>query len=96
MHTLFRLPVNAASLADGLWRYPTGEGRGGYVFMHSGDNMIRYPDHGPHMFGLVSHICARLAGRSVVDVPERQEPAPVLATLVGSNSSVANAIAKNP
>jgi hypothetical protein len=29
--------------ADWLWQYPTDNGKGGLVFMHNGDNMIRYP-----------------------------------------------------
>jgi hypothetical protein len=46
--------------ADWLWQYPTDTGRGGLVFMHNGDNMIRYPDHGPHQQGLVRDICLGL------------------------------------
>ncbi|HVY99029.1 MAG TPA: hypothetical protein VHA35_05990 [Dongiaceae bacterium] len=46
--------------ADWLWQYPTDDGRGGLVFMHNGDNMIRYPDHGPHKQGLVRDICLGL------------------------------------
>ena len=45
---------------DWLWQYPTDNGRGGLVFMHNGDNMIRYPDHGPHKQGLVRDICLGL------------------------------------
>jgi hypothetical protein len=48
--------------ADWLWRYPTDDGKGGYVFMHNGDNMIRYPDHGANEGALVARICAGLAG----------------------------------
>lgn len=29
--------------ADWLWQYPTDTGKGGMVFMHNGDNMVRYP-----------------------------------------------------
>jgi hypothetical protein len=45
---------------DWLWQYPTDDGKGGYVFMHTGDNMMRYPDHGPARNGLVRDICAGL------------------------------------
>ena len=51
--------------ADWLWQYPTDHGRGGLVFMHNGDNMVRYPDHGDHQQGLVRDICLGCdAGRS--------------------------------
>ncbi len=30
------------------------------VFMHNGDNMVRYPDHGSHRHCLVRDICAGL------------------------------------
>ena len=46
--------------ADWLWQYPSESGKGGMVFMHNGDNMIRYPDHGPHKEGLVRDICLAL------------------------------------
>jgi hypothetical protein len=46
--------------ADWLWRYPTDDGKGGLVFMHNGDNMTRYPDHGPHKQCLVRDICRGL------------------------------------
>lgn len=46
--------------ADWLWQYPTDAGKGGLVFMHNGDNMVRYPDHGPHPHCLVRDICAAL------------------------------------
>lgn len=82
--------------ADWLWRYPTDDGKGGYVFMHNGDNMIRYPDHGPHAFALVAHICARLAGRPLRNPGVREGRAPLLATVVGSNSAASAAVAKNP
>jgi hypothetical protein len=49
--------------ADWLWRYPTDTGKGGMVFLHNGDNMARYPDHGPHKYCLVRDICAGLAAR---------------------------------
>ena len=38
----------------------TDNGQGGLVFMHNGDNMIRYPDHGEHRQGLVREICLGL------------------------------------
>lgn len=50
-------PADAPRPADWLWKYPGDDGRGGYVFMHNGDNMIRYPDHGPAEAGLVRDIC---------------------------------------
>lgn len=46
--------------ADWLWQYPTDDGKGGFVFQHNGDNMVRYPDHGPHKFALVRDICVGL------------------------------------
>jgi hypothetical protein len=50
--------------ADWLWQYPTDTGKGGLVFLHNGDNMVRYPDHGAHKQGLVRDICLGLAARS--------------------------------
>ncbi|WDZ80315.1 hypothetical protein PWG15_21205 (plasmid) [Ensifer adhaerens] len=46
--------------ADWIWQYPTLNGRGGYVFMHNGDNMTRYPDHGPKKEMLVANIATAL------------------------------------
>lgn len=46
--------------ADWFWQYPTLTGKGGYVFMHNGDNLVRYPDHGPHKDGLLRDICTAL------------------------------------
>jgi hypothetical protein len=46
--------------ADWLWQYPTETGKGGLVFMHNGDNLVRYPDHGEHKFALVRDICLGL------------------------------------
>lgn len=51
--------------ADWLWRYPSQNGCGGYVFMHNGDNMIRYPDHGPHKGELVRDICIVMQSLSI-------------------------------
>ena len=34
------------------------------VFMHNGDNMVRYPDHGAHKHCLVRDICAALMANS--------------------------------
>lgn len=51
---------SAPKPADWLWRYPTETEKGGFVFMHNGDNMIRYPDHGPHKEQLVRDICLGL------------------------------------
>jgi hypothetical protein len=53
-------PAEDPKPADWLWQYPTDHGRGGLVFMHNGDNMVRYPDHGPHRQGLVRDICQGL------------------------------------
>lgn len=50
--------------ADWLWQYPTDTGKGGMVFMHNGDNMARYPDHGPHKHCLVRDICRGLIEHS--------------------------------
>ena len=50
--------------ADWLWQYPTDSGKGGMVFMHNGDNMVRYPDHGDHVQGLVRDICLGLIANS--------------------------------
>ena len=52
--------------ADWLWQYPTDTGKGGMVFMHNGDNMVRYPDHGAHKHCLVRDICAALVANSGV------------------------------
>ena len=46
--------------ADWMWQYPTPTGRGGFVFMHNGDNMIRYPDHGPKKEALVANVAIAL------------------------------------
>jgi hypothetical protein len=46
--------------ADWLWQYPTDDGKGGLLFMHNGDNMIRYPQNGAHKQGLVRDICLGL------------------------------------
>ena len=50
--------------ADWLWQYPTDTGKGGMVFMHNGDSMVRYPDHGAHKYCLVRDICAALMANS--------------------------------
>jgi hypothetical protein len=46
--------------ADWIWQYPAVSDRGGYVFMHNGDNMTRYPDHGPKKEALVANVAAAL------------------------------------
>jgi len=46
--------------ADWIWQYPASTGRGGYVFMHNGDNMTRYPDHGPSKQALIANIALAL------------------------------------
>ncbi|WP_245313536.1 hypothetical protein [Rhizobium sp. R635] len=35
-------------------------GRGGYVFMHNGDNMTRYPYRGPKKEALLANIAVAL------------------------------------
>jgi hypothetical protein len=51
--------------ADWIWQYPTPTGRGGYVFMHNGDNLTRYPDHGPNKEALVANIAVALRKLSI-------------------------------
>ena len=51
--------------ADWIWQYPTVTGRGGYVFMHNGDNMTRYPDHGPKKEALVANVAVALRKLSI-------------------------------
>jgi|GEM_PF-791768 len=70
--------------ADWLWRYPTLEGHGGYVFLHAGDNLVRYPDHGPHKQGLVRDICLGLMRLG------REAPAPQ------STGTLPSALASEP
>lgn len=53
-------PAHDPKPADWLWRYPSRHCTGGFVFMHNGDNMIRYPDHGPAKDTLVRDICIGL------------------------------------
>jgi len=53
-------PTDDPKPADWLWRYPSKHGTGGFVLMHNGDNMIRYPDHGPAKDTLVRDICIAL------------------------------------
>ena len=61
-------PENDPKPADWLWQYPTPNGRGGYVFMHNGDNMTRYPDHGPKKEALVANIATALRKLSTGEV----------------------------
>ena len=80
-------PADAPRPADWLWRYPTDDGKGGYFFMHNGDNMIRYPDHGPHRDGLVRDICVGLMRAGLIErmAPPRQLiESPVQRTRVGA------------
>lgn len=53
-------PENDPKPADWIWQYPTTSGHGGYVFMHNGDNMTRYPDHGPKKERLVANVAVAL------------------------------------
>ncbi|QEW18170.1 hypothetical protein LA6_000330 [Marinibacterium anthonyi] len=46
--------------ADWLWRYPDKGHRGGFVFMHNGDNLTRYPDHGPGKEGMIPAVAGAL------------------------------------
>lgn len=50
--------------ADWLWRYTRAGVHGGWVVMRTGDNLIRYPDHGPHTGALVRDIAAGLVAAS--------------------------------
>ncbi len=54
--------------ADWLWQFPTETGSGGYVFMHNGDNMTRYPDHGPNKEGLIVNIARAIQKLSIGDL----------------------------
>jgi hypothetical protein len=53
-------PENDPKPADWLWKYPTAGGKGGYIFMHNGDNIVRYPDHGTDGPCLLRDICKGL------------------------------------
>lgn len=46
--------------ADYIWQYPLSGGCGGKVFVHNGDNLIRYPDHGEYKFQLLKEICEKM------------------------------------
>ncbi|MCF3932745.1 hypothetical protein L1787_04855 [Acuticoccus sp. M5D2P5] len=63
-------PADDPKPADWLWRYPTETCTGGFVLMHNGDNLIRYPDHGPAKDRLVRDIClglrALMMGQTVI------------------------------
>jgi hypothetical protein len=61
-------PAHDPKPADWIWQYPTTTGRGGYVFMHNGDNMTRYPDHGQNKEALVANIAVALRRLSLGDV----------------------------
>ncbi|WP_418591842.1 hypothetical protein [Ponticoccus sp. (in: a-proteobacteria)] len=83
--------------ADWLWQYPSDCGKGGHVFMHNGDNLLRYPDHGDHRDSLVRDICAGLirAGRGQTsaspDAPEsRKVQFPVHRTEMDPDAVVPN------
>lgn len=58
--------------ADWLWRYPTDDGKGGYVFMHNGDNLTRYPDHGPAKEGLARDVCLGVLRAASTHYPWRE------------------------
>ncbi|WP_455273621.1 hypothetical protein [Rhizobium herbae] len=61
-------PAGDPKPADWIWQYPTVTGRGGYVFMHNGDNMTRYPDRGPQMEALVANVAVALRRLSLGEV----------------------------
>ena len=51
------------SRPTGSGNIPTDDGKGGLVFMHNGDNLVRYPDHGAHKeCRLFRDICRGLIG----------------------------------
>ncbi|MHA7777107.1 hypothetical protein [Roseibium sp. M-1] len=50
--------------ADWIWRYPSKGHRGGFVFMHNGDNLTRYPDHGEAKETLVRNVARALQNLS--------------------------------
>jgi hypothetical protein len=68
-------PADDPKPADWLWKYPTDDGKGGWVFMHNGDNMVRYPDHGPAESALVRDICVGLMRRTMLQAPAAAERA---------------------
>jgi hypothetical protein len=53
-------PEHDPKPSDWIWQYPTPTGRGGYVFMHNGDNMTRYPDRGPKKEALPANVAVAL------------------------------------
>lgn len=61
-------PAHDPKPADWIWQYPTTTGRGGYVFMHNGDNMTRYPDQGPRKEALVANIAVALRRLSLGEI----------------------------
>lgn len=58
-------PADDPRPADWLWRYPAPSMRGGFVFMHNGDSLIHYPDHGEAPFTLVRDVCLGLQALSL-------------------------------
>lgn len=58
-------PAGDPKPADWIWQYPTENERGGYVFMHNGDNMTRYPDRGARQEALVANIAVALRKLSI-------------------------------
>lgn len=67
-------PADDPKPGDWLWKYPTDDGRGGWVVMHNGDNWIRYPDRGPHRSALVRDIAFRLMGMPLAGAGEEAAP----------------------
>nr|WP_299503032.1 hypothetical protein [uncultured Rhizobium sp.] len=66
-------PADDPKPADWLWKYPTSDDKGGYLFMHNGDSIVRYPDHGQHGPCLLRDICnGIIAARGKPPRPERQ------------------------
>jgi hypothetical protein len=81
-------PADDPKPADWVWQYPTHSGRGGYVFMHNGDNLVRYPDHGPHRQGLLRDICAALMRAAQQGYDQSDQANAGRAPLMGRSAAV--------
>lgn len=57
-------PADDPKPADWLWKYPAPDDTGGYLFMHNGDSIVRYPDHGPHGPCLLRDVCKGIVAAS--------------------------------
>ena len=69
-------PADDPKPADWLWKYPTIDGKGGWVFMHNGDSIARYPDHGRDGPCLLRNICIGLAGAKGKPAARDRQPLP--------------------